>query len=1096
MSAIWFRNSLLVVFVAIAAELTIHAQVVSATLTGTITDSSGAVVPKASVTAIEVRTGVEQTTISTGGGVYSIPFLTPGSYTVEVNASGFKKFSRTGVDITIGANVRVDITLTLGDVNQRVQVTAESPLLQTDRAEVAQTFETKEATDLPLANRNVEGVAALLPGTAPPTVDVTALEDPESTTFYNANGQSTSSNRTIVDGVNQTDNSTGSAYSIYIPQMEDVEEVHVTTSNYNAEFGHVGGAVVNVATRGGTNTFHGTLWEFNRNTDLIARDFFNPAPLPKPTFLRNEFGASSGGPIKKNKTFFFGGYQGRHISQSSVTITTVPVAPWRTGDFSAVPGLNLFDPSTGNPDGTGRLPFPDQIIPATRIVQASAGLVPLIPLPNEPGYVNNLNVSVPTTYNANTYDGRIDQNFSDRAKFFLKYGFSKYNVESFSALGNVVGNGSISHDYTTFGSLNFSYGLSPTLFTEARFGYSRYLLNANGIDINGLLPGVTSLNQQLGIANPNPDWISSEGLAAIAISGGMEQMGAVTSYPKIKADNEFTFVNTWSKIFGTHSFKWGGQILRGRYDKIGPQGLNLGPRGLFNFDSGETALNGGPALGSYGSFGNPFAAFLIGAPDEIGRTYETQEPTVRQTEYSGFFQDTWQVAKSVTLDLGIRYDLFTPVTPHFPGGSSDYDSANNSLLVAGMGGVSMSDNIKADTANFGPRFGIAWRLNNKSVLRAGYGISYWTGDAGFSGGTLETQYPVIYNIQEGSTGVYTVAGPFNSLPPFSFVTVPSSGIINPAPNQAFYEIPRQNLTPYVDSYNLTYERDLGWGIVMDVGYVGNLGRRLPYNLQLNTAPPGAGTAGEELNALFGRTATTTLRANGVNSNYNSLQTSAMKRFSQGLTFLVAYTWSKSMDVGSNQASFDDNLDIQRNYGPSSFDRTQMLTISHLYVLPFGKGEPYLKTGLPAIMFGGWQLNGIFRADSGMPFSVIGNTGPCNCPGNTPYANVVRSASIIGSVNEWFDITAFSAPSPNTFGNAGRDSLRGPRLINYDSSIFRIFPITEQVKLTFRSEFYNITNTPHFANPASTVGNSGFGQITSSLSGYSARQIQFALRLAF
>ncbi len=1088
------KCSLIAVMILVAAWAG-RAQVVSATLTGTVTDASGAVVPNANITATEMRTDVSKRTSATAEGVYTIPFLTPGNYRIEIDSPGFKRFSQADVDLPVGSTVRLDAKLVPGDVTETVRVTAESPALQTDRAEVARSFARKDATDLPLANRNVEGIAGLLAGTAPPTVDVTALEDPESTTFFNANGQGTSSNRTIVDGVNQTDNSTGGAYSIYLPPVEVVEEVHVTTSNYNAEFGHVGGAVINVATRGGTNSLHGSLWEFNRNTDLIARDFFNSAPLPKPTFLRNEFGAGMGGPIKKNKTFFYGAYQGRYITQSSVTITTVPVAAWQTGNFSGVPGLNIFDPATGNPDGTGRQPFPNDIIPQNRIVPASSGLAPLIPLPNQPGYINNLNVSVPTTYNANTYDTRVDHNFSDRAKFFAKFGYSRFNVDSFSALGDVVGSGSVSHDYTMTGSLNFTCGFSPTLLTEARFGYGRYYLNANGININDLLPGVTSLNQRLGIANPNPDWISSQGLAAIDIAG-MQQMGATTSYPKIKVDNLFTFVNTWNKVLGTHSFKWGVQVIRGRYDKIGPQGLNLGPRGLFNFDSGGTALNGGPALGPYGSFGNAFAAFLVGAPDEIGRTYEAQSPTVRQTEYSGFLQDTWQVAPKLTLDLGVRYDLFTPVTPHFPGGSSDYDPSTNSLFVSGIGGVSRSDNIKVDANNFAPRIGIAWRLSKKSVLRAGYAISYWSGDAGYSGGTLETQYPVIYNIQEGTTGVYTLAGPFNSLPPFAFVTIPSNGIITPAPNQAFFDIPQKNLTPYVHSYNLTYQRELGWGVVMDAGYVGNLGRMLPYGLSLNTAAPGAGLAGEALNALFGRTATTTLRANGVNSNYNSLQVNATKRFSRGLTFTVAYAWSKSMDVGSNQASFNDNLDIRRQYGPSSFDRTHMLTVTHLYEPPLGKGKRYLQTGLPAYVLGSWQLNGIFRADTGTPFSVIANSGPCNCPGNTPFANALHAAAILGSVSEWFDTTAFGAPAANTFGNAGRDTVRGPGLVNYDFSIFRNFAVTERFRLEFRSEFYNLTNTPHFANPASTVGNSNFGQITSTLSGYGARQIQFALRLAF
>jgi len=1063
-------------------------QAITATLLGTITDSSGAIVPNAAITATEVATGVPRKTASNQDGIYTIPYLPPGAYRLEVEAKGFKKVVRDRIELTATVSTRVDATLEPGQLTEVVEVTAESPILQTDRSEVARNFNAKAVTELPLVNRSFQSLAGLMPGVAPPSVDFTAAEDPQGTTFFRANGQGNSANNTQVDGVDNTNPTLG--LSIYIPSAEVVQEVNITTTNYNAEFGRAGGAVLNVVTRGGSNQLHGSLFEFNRNRALRARNMFNVETQPKPNFVRNEFGGTFGGPIVKNKTFFFGGFQGRTLRQSNTTTTTVPVDAWRRGDFSGVAGLTIYDPNTGNPDGSGRTPFAGNMIPSTRFHALAGKLIPEIIQPNQAGLLNNLVYNVPFSYNGYSYDGRVDHVFGSNTRAFAKFNYSDYQVISRAALGDKIGDGTISTPYTVTAIINVSHNFSPTLLAEFRGGYNRYYTNVNGLDMT------TVTNQSLGIVNPNPDSISSQGMARINVSGGMPGIGTPVVYPLINADNLFNFVNTWNKQLGRHAFKWGVDLHRNRMDRFQPQGLNFGPRGMFNFNPGTTALRGGPGLGSFGQFGNSWGAFLIGAPDQTSRTYMPITPTNRQTQVFLFFHDTFQVSSKLTLDLGLRWELYTPIKPRYAGGASNYDTETNSLLVAGYGDNDLANNIKTDWNNFAPRVGFSYRIGTKNVVRGGYGISYYTGRFGFTGGTLSTQFPVLYNIQNGVENDFAVNGTFGLLPPVQVIAIPSNGVISPAPNQAYFTMPRNYPSPLVHSYNLTIQREIGWGVAWDVGYVGSQARNIPYQQQLNAAQPGAGAAGRPFFAKFGRTADVALRANALENSYHSLQTNFSKRFSKGLQFTAAYTYSRTMGVGDDQGGFIVQTDTNRNYGPTGYDRTHMFVASHVYELPFGKGQPFVSDGLAAMILGGWQLNGVFRKVSGSPFTAVADATPCNCPGNSNFADAIRPTTYLGGKGRgplWFDTTAFVAPGANRFGNTGRNGLRGPGFTTYDLSLVRNFRLTETFRLELRAEAYNISNSPRWGNPTNSVNNASFGQI---LSASNERELQLALRLTF
>ncbi len=531
-------------------------------------------------------------------------------------------------------------------------------------------------------------------------------------------------------------------------------------------------------------------------------------------------------------------------------------------------------------------------------------------------------------------------------------------------------------------------------------------------------------------------------------------------------------------------------------DRFQPQGLNFGPRGLFVFNPGVTALNGGPELGQFGSFGNSFAAFLLGAPDQTSRTFMPITPTNRQTQFFTFFHDSFQVSRKLTLDLGLRWELYTTVKPRYRGGASNYDPSTDSLLIAGYGENDLGNNVKTDWNNFAPRFGFSYRIGDRSVIRGGYGLSYYTGRFGFTGGTLSTQFPVIYNIQDGVENDFMKNGNFEALPPVPDIPLPENGVITPDPNQAFFTIPRDNPIPFVHSYNLTYQREVGWNMAWDIGYVGSLGRRLPFQQQLNAAPPGAGAAGRPFNVLFERTANVDMRAHGLNNNYNSLQTNITKRFSQGLQFTAAYTFSKTMGTGDDQGGFIVQTDIRRNYGPTGYDRTHMFVASHTFELPFGAGKPLLRSGPGRHILGGWQLNGVFRWVSGAPFTPIADATACNCPGNGNYATVVAPARYLrgtGRGELWVDRSSFQAPAANTFGTAGRNSLRGPGFKNYDLSLFRNLRLSERIRLELRGEVYNLTNSPRWGNPVSSINDANFGQI---LSAGGERELQVAVRLTF
>ncbi len=1088
-------------------------QAVTGVIVGSINDTGGAAVAGAKVTITETSTGIARTVTTNSEGGYVVPYLPPGAYKIEIEKQGFKKFSREGVQLATGERLRIDAELTVGNINETVSVSTTAPLLQTENADVNQAFEAKKVQELPLNGRNFQSLIVLVPGVVPSNSQVGIFDNPQGTQFLQVNGQNNSANNFQIDGVDNNEPLLGLV--VQIPPAEAIQQFSVSTSNYDAEFGRAVGAVVNVTTRPGTNEFHGSLYEFHNNSAFKARNYFNltrgsDGKIRVPNAIKNQFGGTFGGPIVKNRTFFFGDYQGQYqrLGRTPV-IQTVPTEAFRNGDFSALPAASIIWDPASNADPTRRTRFDGNRIPANRISAVAQKILEFLPRPNLPGLSNNyLPPAIPFQLDTHSFDVRVDHQFSGKMNFFAKYNYFQSLMSDPGLFGDAAGP-TATGDGNSLAegkgrnqviTLNLTRTFSSTLTTEARFGFTRYFIDAQG-------PGNSrDLSQEVGINGSNEAGPAHKGLAIIAIEG-YPTFGMSTNMPTINADNIFNWINNWTKVSGNHTFKWGADIRRLRMDRLQIQGTSsFGPRGRFNFNSGVTLLQGGAAQSN--TFANAFAGFLLGLPDQIGRAIFTTTPTNRSTHLFFFGQDTWQFSKNLTFNLGLRYEIYTPIASRLPAGQGNYDPETNNLLVAGVGDVGLSAGVKTDWNNLAPRAGFAYRFGDqdRNVIRGGFGISYFTARFGFTGGTLSTSFPVIADQTIGTANDFRPDGTISNIPAFTPVPIPSNGIINPAPNIGLFAIPFENNLPMILSYNLTAQREITPGLSVEVGYVGNRGYNQPFNRALMASQPGTGLQGVPLFQKFGRTATTTLRGYGVDSFYNALQLSAEKRLSQGIAFTVAYTWSRSIDYTSNNGGLGNPIVLEFNKAVSDFDRTHALTVSHSYDLPFGRGRKYLSSGPAAVILGGWQLNGIFQAFSGRPFSVTMSNAQLNGgPSNAQRPDQLRYPAIsdqIGPGTQWFDVTAFAAPTPNRYGTAGRNTLRGPDLVNYDFSIFKSFAITENKRIEFRTEFYNLTNTPHFNQPASNFSTaSSFGSITSTIgangvAGGGEREVQFALRFLF
>ncbi len=1085
---------------ALLVTSTSYGQAVNGTLLGTVTDASGATVPGAKVSITEQNTGVGRSAVTTSAGYYAFSDLPPGVYTVTVEQQGFKKAVRQNVEVLVNSTMRVDQQLQTGDVTETVSVTAEAPLLQTDRSDTGRKIETQQLADMPLGtNRNFQNLLNLVPGTTRAFRPHSVFFNAQGSLSTQVNGQSRLANNVQLEGIDN--NHRTGLLAALIPPVEALQTVDITTSNYEASLGRAGGAVTNVILKSGTNEIHGSAFEFNRVSALAAKQFLT-ATKPRSTY--SYFGGTIGGPIIKNKTFFFGDYLRIAERQGQTDRFNIPPTAWRNGNFAGEPQI-IYDPGTGSPDGSGRTPFPGNVIPDARISPVAKRILGLLPQPLYAGLSNNYEYNSVRSTDTDSFDVKVDHNAGDNDRISGRYSFQRpvtFDPPSFGAAGGPHGGGFQGTGILKAqnGAVNYNHIFSPTLITELRAGVNRYRNDAYAVDY-----GENSADQ-LGIPGVNLDrWTS--GTPQIDITGlGNPLIGYSASLPWARSETNFNIVNQWTKTWSAHTTKWGVDFRRLRDDLLQTQTYN--PRGTFRFRANTTSCNSAGVQGCPASTanGNPnaFAAFLLDAPQEIGRDLSVAFPAWRQWQYFLFVHDKWQVSPKLTLDWGLRWEFYQPATPRFRGGFSNYDADLNQLQIAGYGDVPMDLGMQKNLKNFAPRLGIAYRMTDRNVLRAGYGISYIP----FADNTYAYNFPVKQNnffsglnaFQQAQLPNGQPASMASGFPAPIVAEIPSNGIIaNPQATQNFDVINRKFQEGYVQSWNLAYQRALPKNFVLEVAYVGNKGIHIPMPYNLNAGLVlGAGAAGRPYFARYGRNVDTTLRFASSDSEYNAMQVKFDKRYSNGFLMTTAYTWGRAMaNAGDDNGGPMWYINPERNWARAGFDRRHTFVQSYIYELPFGKGKRWLNSGPAAYIIGGWQLNGLLTLMSGSPLN-FSSTAANNAPGNSQTPNINGEFRVLGGVNDtpWFDRSVFSAPATNTFGNVGRNAASGPNFYNLDASLFKTFAVRERYRLEFRAEAFALPNSPGWQlnNPNTNVNDANnFGYVRGAGGN---RSMQLGLKLQF
>jgi hypothetical protein len=1053
----------------------LFAQAISGALSGKITNAAGASIPNAAVTVTNTSTDASQRALTGPDGSFTVSNLPPGKYRVDVETTGYKRTSQQDVILPTTGPAAVTIVLEAGSASDSVEIRGKSPAIQTAGGEVSTALTERNLHDLPVIDRNYQQLTGLQQGVTPPEPALDMVRDPARNRFASVNGQHPATNEWMNDGVWNTEPFRGTA--VRVQPMESIHQLNMTTASLPAERGFAAGGVFQSFIRPGTNSWHGNLFEFYSGAFLRTRNPFNAGGNPDPPFVYNQFGGAFGGPIARDKTFFFGSYEGTYQNGGLTQTATVPTAAMLAGNFSAIPGLTLYQPATGTATGSGRTPFSGSVIPPTRINPAAAAIAGFLPAPNLPGLFDNYVTNVPFRNHGNKADGRLDQHFSDRTDLFLRYGYTNYWAAEGSPLGQVIGAGTRGRSLHHNAVVGITHDFTPSLIMDLRMGYNRYDQRINPLSDETALGAAFGRNSSF-----------ANNLVGINITG-LAPIGAPAWVPEHPVDNTFNWVWNWSWHSSMHNVKWGVDVRRVRADGwMEPTwGSMFGPNGTAYFGPGATMSASGPALSPYGAFANSFAAFLLGAPSQVGISNSVTTPTIRQSLYGLWVGDVIQVANHISLDLGVRYDVFSPLEPRNPGGAAFFNGASNTFNFAGIGDTGMHA-YRYDLDNVAPRVGLSIRATEKTVFRAGYSMQYFQNPYSMMG-FLAPAFGAATGVQGGFT-----TAQFNG----AFGPTVTTSITAPATlqngasagNLPATVIPRSIATSYVHSFNAQIQQEFYWGTVLQLGYVGALGRHLMAAEELNAAVPGAGTAGLPYFGL-GRTASTIGFDNGLTSNYNALQVALNKSFSKGMSFTASYTWSKALGYTTGNDMLLNPSDIAANYGPLDYDRKHNLSIGHVFELPWGRHG----NSVAQAILGGWQWNGVFTWATGTPLTVTADPVSCACPGNTVLANVSGAVNSGTGGSSFLNPAAFSAPA-RSFGNSGRGAFRGPDQRTYNTSLFKNFHVMDRYNLQLRGEAYNVFNSTAFAAPVTNINNPDFGRSVATVNGAFGRQFNLGVRLLF
>jgi hypothetical protein len=1088
-----------------------HAQVLYGSLTGNVLDPTGASVPAAKVEAQNVATGVTRQAQTDVRGTYLFSDLQAGTYKVTAQAAGFQTVTTENVTVNANEVRRIDFNLAVSQATQTLEVSAASVLLQTDKADVHAEITNQEITQLPYnggEGKNFQSLLYLVPGAnaiATREANSEAGNPARAQTLF-MNGVSSQSVSTKIDGA--TDAYPWLPVNVaYIPPPEAIETVNIATNSFDAEQGEAGGAAVNVQIKSGTNQLHGVLFEMNQNNDMTAKGYFTQtAPLVKNIF--NQYGFALGGPIwipkivhGKNKLFFFLDFEGtkRRAFTSDVNLT-LPTDAMRQGNFNGT-GITIYDPLTGNPDGTGRTPFPNNTIPSNRIDPAAAKMTSLLPDLTRPGqYTTNYDAYGDTAYNRNNWDYKVNYNPTAKAMVWGRYSRSGILIPGTFALGPAEGDAlggaqpGVAGGLVQIAATGFTYTISPTLLLDGNVGYTRQHIGANGDENLGDY-GLNVLN----IPGTNGIGPNYAGIPGFQVAGVANMGNTNTGSPFVFRDNQYTTAINLGKVSGSHNLRFGFEYDHYALNHFQPQGGTFGTaRGTFGFNGFLTAIcnqvsaadlcTSGITPNANGVPANSWAQFLLGYPSELGKITQFQNPNaLRFSNWALYARDQWQITQKLTVSYGLRWEYY-PIYSHNWYGATRYDLATHDVLIGGEGSIPWDTGADASKKNFAPRLGAAYRLSQNTVIRSGFGISVdpdnfrnqrndfpsvinqdfnngvvnqyqFDTTPGVAQASLRTGIPaaVSPNIFTGTIGPSTTASPNAYLP--------STGIGS--------TIPVYFNRGYIESWNFFVQHQFSPTLTAEVGYVGTHAVHLDMNVNVNGSLPGTGNAGRQLYPYL------TTDLNDIepfgDSTYNALQTRVQKRIGPSLIG-AAYTFSKAID-NINGDNNDGTLfraypvSFALDKAISGFDRTHTFVLFHVYELPFGKGHKYFTSGVANKVLGGWQVGGTLSKYSGLPFTVSSGTAVLAGGQSQTATQINPVVKILGghdALDPYFDGTAFTNPAAGTLGTTGRNILFGPGFFDLDENVTRTFSFKEgKVKLQLVGEAFNLTNTPSFAVPNAT-----------------------------
>lgn len=1142
------RTLVCVLLLCLSTSIQGAAQVNTASLTGLVTDATGAAVSGASVKVKKNSTNVEHSVTTDSSGYFTFASLPVGSYTVTVESQGFKRAVRGNVALEVGQKARLDYTLEVGAVTESVMVTATAPILTTQEATTGGVIENKLVTDLPLSARNWDDLIALVPGVqADRYTEEGGGTANGRTGGANVHGVRSLQNNFVLDGVDNnsiSENVQELTSQVVRPSVDSIQEFKVSTNPYSAENGRSPGSLISVTTKSGGNSYHGTAYEFLRNRIFDANNFFNNrAGVPKPQNVQNQFGANLGGHLLRDRLFFFFNYEGTRIRKGVTRLGNVPTANERTGDFSAaaaaanrVTYATLFDrvgdcrakvPTAFNADGS----FKNNQIPAACIDPLAAKIMGLLPSPNivpGSGALNQLNfIRAPGIIDdTDSYTTRLDWQLSSRDSIFVRYS----NIDRFRYLPGIFGgvldgtsssaNGRLSMKGLS-AAIGWNRTISVRLVNEFRLGWGRNNSFAaqDPIGLNTLadfgFKGVSDLPGESGGIS-GIDTSARGGTQTIGGQSGFNRIGSPDFLPKFQKTNQFQWTDTVNLSLGAHQFKFGGEVrgpMRNIYQDI------PAVRGQMTFDGNRTSIG----LGD----------FLLGYPQQQQLT-NLAIVDQRLRMYSAFFQDDWKLTPKLTANFGLRYDYASwpmegrdRMTNLDPATGLKF-TPENSPVGRGL--------VKPDKNNFAPRIGLAYQLTPKTIIRVGYGRFFMTFERAGSEDQLALNLPFLVNNLVVAANNNSTANNARLASGFNLSLDPSA-ILNDVTKVRGVRLRAVNpdsVDGSVDQWNLGIQRELSGSIVFTLDYVGTKGTHLSTLRNLNQ--PLFNSNGTVKNALVGTSFSPIVpypdlgpiefRENNANSMYHGMEASVEKRFGHGLSFRTSYTFSKSIDeamehlAAGSTGSFTQNPFniLGERRGLSDFDVRHRLVGSYLYELPFGRGRTYLAEGPLSHIVGGWRISGLANIRSGRPFTLKAgsNNGTIGGPRGgglvSAFADCLKDGDLSGSpsqnIDRWFDATPGSSysvptaanPTKNNavearLGNCGRNTLRGPDYVDFDFGLARTFEyFGEGRRLEFRWEMFNMFNTPQFGLPQNDISNSAAGRI-STLAG-DPRVMQFALKFVF